>query len=191
MSRLTVVSPHLDDAAFSCGSLIAAVRLVVPVTVVSVFAGLPDGNAGAVEERRREDIAACEILGCEYLHLDVLDGAYDARPHEERVDSIREALGEIVGLAGVVLGPWGIRHADHVAVAEALTGHIDFVYEELPYRVLWSEYLPHPLPSPMLVLPTSSIKQTAIRCYASQLGGPAGEALYAAEHYHRAVDVKR
>ncbi len=202
MTSLVVVSPHLDDGVFSCGSLISACRLVCPVVIVTVFAGMPgkrvaastldrtagfDSAALAVASRRREDANACAILGCDYLHLDVLDGQYDTSSPEHREKKIAEALKQVLRMPGTLLGPWGIRHHDHIAVANALRGQANLLYEELPYRVLWSEYLPHDLASPVLELPTTALKQAAISCYRSQLGdGPAGEALYAAERYHRA-----
>ena len=85
------VSPHLDDAALSCGGGIA--RLVgsgIPVTVVTLFtADQPQGMPlsplarhalvtwGSSEhlfsDRRAEDRAAMGVLGARFEHLDQLD----------------------------------------------------------------------------------------------------------------------
>jgi len=198
-NRLIVVSPHLDDAAFSCGSFIAATSLIVPVVVVTVFAGLPpertkagpvDKAAGfktareAVSQRRREDAKACRMLGASHLHLDIVEEQY-AATQPDRLKRLDAAVHYVLAVDGVVLAPWGIRHPDHLLVARAFRASASYLYEELPYRVLWSENLPHDLPAPVLELPSTAMKQAAIRCYRSQLGdGPAGEALYAAERYH-------
>lgn len=90
-----VLSPHLDDAALSCGGRIAALAtageavLVVnicsgspaPGTTFSPFAaanharwGLP--AAEAVARRLAEDERALEILGADSLQLDLLDAIY-------------------------------------------------------------------------------------------------------------------
>jgi LmbE family N-acetylglucosaminyl deacetylase len=93
--RTVFLSPHLDDAALSCGGLICSQALSgTPVLVVSVFAGLPAvlsvsplaaelherwGNttnpAGA---RRQEDQRAMRLLGADCLHLGYLDAIYRA-----------------------------------------------------------------------------------------------------------------
>lgn len=161
------ISPHLDDAVFSCGTLIAALALIAPVQVLTVFEG------GAV--RRREDRYAVEKLGGEASHLHLPEGS--------SAETVKEAL-EPLWAAHHYFGPLGIRHRDHQRVAEACAGHVEYIYEELPYRVLWPEYLPHPMPAPLFELPSSAIKQAAIACYQSQLGGDAGEALWAGERYH-------
>lgn len=87
------LSPHLDDAVFSCGGRIAQqVRDGFSVTVVTVLAGDPPRerstfarrlgeSAGlsaeeAVSERRREDLRALEILGAEVIHWPLLDCIY-------------------------------------------------------------------------------------------------------------------
>jgi LmbE family N-acetylglucosaminyl deacetylase len=174
--RLVVVSPHLDDGAFSCGSLIAAYALLMPVVVVTVFHG------EAV--RRDEDIAACALLGAEHVHLGLLPGVFDEELRSVLLDSLSSTVGD--GRDRVV-APVGIRHADHQAVAAACADLADVWYEELPYRVLWAEHAPHGLGVPALELPATAVKMAAIRCYESQLGGPPGEALWASERYHRAL----
>jgi len=86
MPGLLVLSPHLDDAALSCGGAIARwVREGGQATVVTLFAGdepgsprskleqdlarwwgLPPGSV--VAERRDEDLAATAALGATPLH---------------------------------------------------------------------------------------------------------------------------
>jgi hypothetical protein len=51
--------------------------------------------------------------------------------------------------------------------------------------VMWPEQAPHVLGVPDAELSTTARKMQAVRCYASQLNGPPGEALWASERYHR------
>ena len=91
------LSPHLDDAALSCGGQIyEQTQAGQSVLIVSVTAGDPaSGNitpladelherwqlpADAVAARRSEDKAACAILGAEYAHWDFLDCIYRRHP---------------------------------------------------------------------------------------------------------------
>lgn len=87
------LSPHLDDAVFSCGGRIWRQRQAgEPVLVVTVFAGVrePDaalspyarqlhqrwGHPAAVEERRGEDRGAMALLGAEGVHWPYIDCIY-------------------------------------------------------------------------------------------------------------------
>lgn len=91
------LSPHLDDAALSCGGQIyqqtAAGRSVL---IVTIMAGDPPAAApsdfsralhdrwqlatDAVAHRRAEDVAACRRLGADYLYWDVPDCIYRLEP---------------------------------------------------------------------------------------------------------------
>jgi LmbE family N-acetylglucosaminyl deacetylase len=92
-----VLSPHLDDAALSCGGQIAMrTGAGERVLVVTIMAGSPPSSAqseyiaglhtrwelegDAAAQRRAEDIAACRILGADFLHLDVPDCIYRFHP---------------------------------------------------------------------------------------------------------------
>ncbi len=91
------LSPHLDDAALSCGGQIAvATRQGRRVLIVTVMAGDPPADAAndyiaslharwelgrdAAAQRRAEDLAACALLGADALHLDVPDCIYRLDP---------------------------------------------------------------------------------------------------------------
>ena len=86
-------SPHLDDAALSCGGLIRRqVTDGTPVLVVTVFAGEPQhaelsayaigthrkwgAATNLTAERKEEDRRAMGILGARYLHLAYTDAIY-------------------------------------------------------------------------------------------------------------------
>ncbi|MEF3273401.1 MAG: PIG-L family deacetylase [Chloroflexus sp.] len=93
--RHIVLSPHLDDAALSCGGLIArATATGEPVLVVNVCSGSPPPDAQfspfaqalherwnlppgmAVTHRRAEDTAALSMLGADALLMTALDAIY-------------------------------------------------------------------------------------------------------------------
>lgn len=87
------LSPHLDDAALSCGGQIARHTAAGrPVLIVTLMAGDPPPGAvagyaaelhhrwqlaqDAVAARRAEDVAACAILGADYRHGTIPDCIY-------------------------------------------------------------------------------------------------------------------
>ncbi|MEJ7569156.1 MAG: PIG-L family deacetylase [Gaiellaceae bacterium] len=146
-SSSVVLSPHLDDAALSCWSVLSETK----ATVVNVFAGVPapgvvgewdrvvgstDG-ASLVAMRRREDRVALHELGCQAVYLDFLESQYrDGDSVEDIVATIRNALGD----ATEIVVPAGIGgHPDHlqvraaalrIAAASCLPLRL---YAELPY----------------------------------------------------------
>lgn len=155
-----VISPHLDDAVLSLGQLIAHEASQYELTVITVFAGVPDLGVGMVTPyddahgfgssaesmyaRRLEDDAACAQLGARPVHLDFLDGQYvDRLPSEDKL--ITAALEHLIGSGDLVFVPLGLMHPDHVLAAACArhaaqrAGSRSIVYEELPARVLWPE----------------------------------------------------
>jgi len=142
-SRIAVISTHLDDAVFSCWSIIT--RAQRP-TVLTVCAGSPpigippapyDRLTGATDararmlERRTEDVNALTCLGATAIHLPFLDIMYRKRHtypmmllfrgihHIER--QIFHAIDAAIpdGTTDVYF-PIGIGgHPDHLAVAFA------------------------------------------------------------------------
>lgn len=93
--RVVVLSPHLDDAALSCGGLLQFLRGCHPsCLVITVYCGNPpalkgkDGTyripqrKGYVNPRlrRREDIEAMRMADADYVHLGFSDGIYRRSP---------------------------------------------------------------------------------------------------------------
>ena len=92
------LSPHLDDAALSCGGRVFMQTTAShPILIVTTMAGEPAPNLqlsafaqelhqrwalpqDAVRARRAEDAAACHILGADYLHWAVPDCVYRTDP---------------------------------------------------------------------------------------------------------------
>lgn len=151
---LLVVSPHLDDAVLSVGQVLAGSPGGV---VVTVFAGVPDGDVlapydracgftssrQAMTQRRAEDERALRLLEARPGHLDFLAHDYggpDRDGDEAVVAGLAAAIAEARPCA--VLGPAGILHPDHERVARLWPlaarragAEAVYAYEELPYRV--------------------------------------------------------
>lgn len=189
---MIVVSPHLDDAVFSCGE-----HLEPGATVITVMAGIPErrepthwdelagfGSPKAhVEARWREDIQSLDALGLGMpTHLDFLDSQY-APPASQH--DISAALRRLLPDGAVVMVPLGLRHPDHETVGRAcrLLDRRELIgYGELPYMALWPDlvgpaldwwaswgYTATPLHLPEQHTPER--KLAAVRRYASQSHG--------------------
>ncbi|QTD94524.1 PIG-L deacetylase family protein [Burkholderia anthina] len=152
-TRWLVISPHLDDAVFSCGRLLAQAPGSV---VVTVFAGIPprdaaappwDRRAGfrtadaAMRVRRDEDRRALALLGACPVWLDFLDDQYGA-PAASTAIAARVAATLDAHPASGVLAPAGLFHRDHLQVQQAVlsllrernASHTWRFYEDVPYR---------------------------------------------------------
>lgn len=192
-----VISPHLDDAVLSCGSWLAESGS----PVLTVFAGVPtsgiltpyDSACGfqtsnqAMLERRKEDAAALGELGCAWARLGYMDVQYrQERPAPVSLAAdIADALRDL-GAEGAVV-PAGIQHPDHLLCAEAcrVLASEDWpvwIYEELPYRVLYPDLARAALSAWqeagfMLVEDflgggETEAKEQAVACYRSQTFDP-------------------
>ena len=189
MTRVVVVSPHLDDGVFSLGASInAAARAGADVTILTVLAGNPTSHeqAGAWDRaagfqtsghasasRRAEDATACAIVGAEPSWLPFGDDQY-ARGGSD--DEIRARIVEEVFGADLVLVPGlPLEHEDHLWLAHLLQGDLGArsvgEYVEQPYAAL-SGLRPHADRGwESLSLPYISFgaKHRAIRAYESQI----------------------
>ncbi|PTB22459.1 PIG-L family deacetylase [Trinickia symbiotica] len=148
-SILFVVSPHFDDAAFSCGAALATHPRSI---VCTVFAGAPamplstswDRRAGflhsdaALQARQREDDRALDVLGAQPRRLPFLDSQYGASPSCEAVE---RALGDTWQSCGrpTVLAPLGLFHSDHALASDACCAL--FVQEAMPDLILYEDAL--------------------------------------------------
>jgi LmbE family N-acetylglucosaminyl deacetylase len=166
------IAPHLDDAVLSCGGRIAIqIAAGQRALAVTICAGSPAANAelspfarylhtawalegDPVSLRREEDHRALAILGCDGLHLDLLDAPYRVVAYGERDavfgspaadDPLPAALEPILAQLyaqqprGRFYVPLGVGlHVDHQLVfAAGLALHeqgADVVwYEDAPY----------------------------------------------------------
>lgn len=98
--RHIFLSPHFDDAVYSCGGTLGVqVSVGLRPLVITVCAGVPEHTvlssfaidihrrmgfsqdaSKAVQARRQEDAAAMELLGVDYLWLDYPDAIYRGTP---------------------------------------------------------------------------------------------------------------
>jgi LmbE family N-acetylglucosaminyl deacetylase len=124
---LLVVSPHFDDAAFSCAALL---ERGWPVDVLTVCAGEPDpprtgwwdlhcgfaSSAESIPARRREDEEALRAGGHRLRLLDLLELQYVDEPRPaEQADRIAQAVRSWLAEsgAGTVALPAGAGWAPH------------------------------------------------------------------------------
>lgn len=91
--RVVILSPHLDDAALSCGGLLHALQGRVSTLVVSICCGTlrvpsADGSSKLAHRRghvsphmrRCEDITAMHSVNADFVHLSFADGIYRRSP---------------------------------------------------------------------------------------------------------------
>jgi LmbE family N-acetylglucosaminyl deacetylase len=209
--RVVALSPHFDDAVLSVGGLLA--EQAGRTLVVTVHGGAPQDDApsdwdrlcgfasavAAASARGREDRVACGVIGAQFEHLPLPDGAYGA---PASVDVLTDALRAHVTEDTLVLVPAGVcRHVDHhrtrdtalVALAALGVGQA-WLYADQPYASRsahwgrpgaetladekWRERmgpvvekfgLPEARPL-RLTAQTWAVKHRAILAYASQLG---------------------
>ena len=155
MTTVLAVSPHLDDAAFSAGGVIARLAAAgVQVVVATVFTATvadPRGFALACQLdkglgpevdymalRRREDLRACAALGATARHLPFREAphrGYGSAP--ELFAGLREddAVAEAVALALQALA----AELDPVLVLapQAVGAHVDHVAVVHALRAAW------------------------------------------------------
>ncbi len=135
LERVVVLSPHLDDAAISCGAFLSTHP---GVTVVTVFCGVPPTiidppnwwsqlsgfgpGDDVVAARRAEDRRALARLRATPVHLDGFPER-DLQPDQPVATADEVAGALMVVLAGLdptlVLVPMGLANPEHVCVHDA------------------------------------------------------------------------
>lgn len=166
-SGIAVLSPHIDDAVLSCWSVLTS---GLPVTVINVFAGVPETNTlqwwdrltGATSsrermaERIREDEAVLGHVRCSRVNLNFLDDQY--RQREQDVKPVLLAIFEAMAGARSVYAPAGIGgHPDHLTTRAVVLpllqrGFSVTLYGELPYchEFGWPHWVTGEKPDPHL-----------------------------------------
>jgi LmbE family N-acetylglucosaminyl deacetylase len=210
------IAPHLDDAVLSCGGKIALqCDAGDSVLVVTICAGSPVAGADLspfaqylhaawslgddpIALRREEDRRALAILGCDGLHLELLDAPYRVAAYGERDavfgtpvanDPLAEALPPILEQLWTqqpqarFYVPLGVgQHVDHQLVCTAAIPLHDrgmelLWYEDVPYAAKWPwrvaerlAELPDRFTPELIAIDAAlSRKLAAIREYRSQL----------------------
>jgi LmbE family N-acetylglucosaminyl deacetylase len=148
-SSRAVLSPHLDDAVFSCWHVLDGPG---EVEVVTVFAGVPDEGtplppwdritgardaAARVQERLAEDLEALALAGREGTYLNFVERQYGVEPPS--AEELAAVLRERVPARSEVFAPAGIGdHSAHVLTRQAALrlageGRTVHFYADLPY----------------------------------------------------------
>jgi LmbE family N-acetylglucosaminyl deacetylase len=128
-SRILVVSPHFDDAVFSCGAWLASHGDAV---VCTVFSGCPaahvvtqwDLQCGfadaheAMRDRTVEDDCALNTLQVASERLNLLDSQYVPYGAAPTIDGIAHSLGAVIRSRrpDTLVIPLGLYHSDHALV---------------------------------------------------------------------------
>lgn len=197
LGKLMVISPHLDDAVFSCGEVLACKRDAI---VMTLFSGMPppslpltpwDAAAGfadsteAMQLRRQEDRRALELLHASPVWLDFLDSQYG---DPLGAVSLAEAIaGQIEAHdPATVMLPAGLFHSDHELAHRACLlarsrqpGRHWLLYEDMLYRRIpkllqerltgLSRFGVDATPVAFNTHGQAERKRHAVQCYASQL----------------------
>ncbi|WP_180128309.1 PIG-L deacetylase family protein [Rhodoferax sp. BLA1] len=156
--RAIFVSPHLDDAVFSCGGEIARLSSQGPVLVINIFTRyLSDVKIRGVvlnESRYEEEADAAKLLGFESRNLGELDVTFRRNPYqklgnifrppvEEDLQWLPELRQKLFGILSEldfqqIYVPLGVGwHVDHILTHHvfdtwAETGKLLY-YEDTPY----------------------------------------------------------
>jgi LmbE family N-acetylglucosaminyl deacetylase len=157
LTRIVIVSPHLDDAVLGCSYLMARHP---GATVVTVFAGRPAAYPDPTERwdalcgfvpgdevhvaRRAEDEAALDVLGAEHVWLDFVEHSYLERDRWVRPAGVVDELTAVIGglEPTAVFAPFGLANPDHdcthdaaMLVRDRLGPDISwFCYEDTGYK---------------------------------------------------------
>jgi LmbE family N-acetylglucosaminyl deacetylase len=148
---IAIISPHLDDAAFSLAEhILTWVAEGEHVKICTVYGGIPADEAGNVKHTvlHAEHIRACEAMGVQRIHANFFDDVYTPRP---AFGTVSKVVHDMIGNASLVVVPVGIHHPDHQVVAATADPRLwsmedaryverpwsqeTWLYDELPYYV--------------------------------------------------------
>lgn len=143
MSHIVAISPHLDDAAFSIGGVLAArARAGDRITILTCFTGnvaaptgfalacqLDKGLAAEVDYmalRRAEDHVACAVIGAHSIHLPLLEAPH--RGYASAPDLFgprRDDDAMLTPLTGMLAEYLDALHPDLLLGPLAVGNHVD------------------------------------------------------------------
>ena len=151
--RAVFLSPHLDDAVFSCGALIAKLaQSGEGVLIINIFS-----EYGEKSDRHEEESRVADFLNIDILHLGELDAVFRNKSYKSllqmfsRVDSAdrlslpglaNKLKNLLVGITyDTIYAPLGVGwHVDHLLTHELsqLIGEKTKLcyYEDAPYTLL-------------------------------------------------------
>jgi len=155
LTRVLIVSPHRDDAAFSCGIAIRALARHAHVTIanfftISRYAPLSNIQPELISGlRQQEDVAFAGLAGVELRDLSLIDAPERLESSVSQISTLREFGDEDIACierirehivrfdADLVIAPLSLgNHIDH-RIANAAARRLGITatafYEDLPY----------------------------------------------------------
>ena len=147
--RAVFLSPHLDDAVFSCGGSIAKLAGEGPILVLNVFSSYPaEVRRGPVvisRERVDEDAKAAALLGFTTENLDEVDAALRHPAYRSPANLFRPPVPEDIDRLAATSARIGdflsSIHYDAIYLPLGVGWHVDHVLSHLATKHL------HGLPS--------------------------------------------
>lgn len=149
------ISPHLDDAVFSCsGQMMRDYAQGDQVIILTVFSGSNGIDSARYDTRKKEDVNAASLLHADIYWLDLPDAPYRHNYYNSYsrllfgrhsgddaafVQSISEKIRAICNktMPSKIIAPLGVgTHIDHRICFEAvnlLSGCNTFYFEDRPY----------------------------------------------------------
>jgi len=144
--RAVIISPHLDDAVFSCGGLMTQLLREGPVLVLNVFTGyLGDLKIhGAVlgAERYQEEATAAAFMGFESRSLGELDAPFRRQAYRQLGNIFRPPVAEdllwLPALREKIFGELGKMDFQQLLVPLGVGWHVDHVVTHMVFDT-WTE----------------------------------------------------
>jgi len=144
--RAVFISPHLDDAVFSCGGLITQLLTAGPVLVINVFtrylADLKIHGAVMGAQRNQEERGAAAFLGYESRSLDELDAPFRRDAYRKLGNLFRPPceldMAWLPTLRARLLGLLDGIDFDQLYVPLGIGWHVDHVLTHLAFDT-WAE----------------------------------------------------
>jgi LmbE family N-acetylglucosaminyl deacetylase len=144
--RAVIISPHLDDAVFSCGGWMTQLLREGPVLVLNVFTGyLGDLKIhGAVlgEERYLEEAAAATFMGFESRSLGELDAPFRRQAYRQLGNIFRPPVAQdlhwLPSLRQRIFGELGKIDFQQLLVPLGVGWHVDHVVTHMLFDT-WAD----------------------------------------------------
>lgn len=192
---IVVVSPHADDAVFSCAEHMLD-RPDARFVIMGVMRGKPPVGDPRLEMWRRlelEHLTICKQLDAEPIEGPFADDVYGRKRQGDITSWVVQFMPPTVN---EIWMPMGLRHPDHIQTRRACDVLVSqerfadvLVYEELPYRVEAPELVDVPRRAELVSVGPSYLERKQLLCrgYESQIAADPNleRSIYAPERLWR------